>query len=206
MSAPLEPPECVHCGARAGRAEARFCEYCGTELPRTPAAPPPDPIGDAAARFRALAAHPDLPRLLAATPDVPELSGRTLTSFLALAGFAAVGLFVTLLFFTICPPLGLLPLALVGFGVYSLSRRLAWTARTPLEAVPALVVDLRARLQTGAESSPAHARHHVTLQLEDGRRVEVECFPSAAEGRRVGDLGVAYLKGDRLASFERLEV
>lgn len=192
---------CASCGADAPRPEARFCEHCGAALATTPAPPAPDPFGDVAARFRELMEHPDLPRLLQSTPEVPEFAGKTLPSFLFLLFLAVLGLFASLLTFQLCPPLGFAPLALVGVGFLVLVRQMLWSSRTPLTAHPALIVELRAKLQAGAEHSPAHTRHFVTLQFEDGRRAEHECYSSALAGLEVGALGVAYLKGGRLAAF-----
>jgi hypothetical protein len=201
-----EVRHCASCGTEIPRPEARFCEHCGAALPLEPEPPPPDPFGDVAARFRALAAHPELPGLLAARPEVPELAGKTLPSFLLLLLVAALGLLASLVCLQLCPPLGFAPLALVVVGFLVLSKDMLWNARTPIVARPAMVVELRARLQAGAEHSPSHTRHHVTLQFEGGERAEHECFASALASLEIGALGVAYLKGERLAAFTRLAV
>jgi hypothetical protein len=44
------------------------------------------------------------------------------------------------------------------------------------------------------------------LRFDDGRQAEHECFHSALAGLETGALGVAYLKGERLAAFGRLPV
>ncbi len=200
MSAP--PRRCASCGAGAPRAEARFCEHCGASLPAdAPPAPPPDPFGDVEARFRALAASPELARLLQTRPELPELGGRTLPSLLLLAGLGLLGFFASLLVLQFCPPLGFVPLLLVAVGVLVVGRQLLWNARTPLVAQPALVRELRARLQAGAERSHSNTRHFVTLQFADDRRAEHECFASALASLTPGALGVAWLKGEKLAAF-----
>jgi hypothetical protein len=158
------------------------------------------------ARFRALAAHAELPRLLAATPEVPELAGKTLPSLLLLVGLTVAGFFAALLCFQLCPPLGFVPLALVGVGFLVLGRQMLWNARTPMVARPAMVIALRAKLQAGAEHSPANTRHYAALRFEDGGQAEHECFASALAGLETGALGVAYLKGERLAAFAPLPV
>lgn len=201
------PRRCPSCGAEIPRAEARFCEHCGAALaPPLEPEPERDPFGDVPARFRALAQHGDLPRILAATPEVPELAGKMLPSLLLLVLLTVLGFFASLLCFQLCPPLGFVPLALVGVGFLVLVRQMLWNARTPLVARAAMVVELRAKLQAGAEHSPAHTRHHVTLQLDDGQRAEHECFASALAGLEPGVLGVAYLKGERLAAFAPVPV
>ncbi len=201
-----ESRRCAICGAEAPRPEARFCEHCGAALTGVAPAPTPDPFGDVPARFLALAARPELARALQETPDVPELAGKTLPSLLWLALLGGLGLLASLLFLQLCPPLGFVPFALVVVGGIVVARQVLWNARAPLVARPALVLELRARLQAGAERSHSNTRHFVTLQLQDGRKSEHECFTSALAGLEPGALGVAHLKGQRLAAFVRLPV
>jgi hypothetical protein len=200
------PRRCPGCGAEIRRPEARYCELCGAALPLEPEPAPRDPFGDVAARFRALREHAELPELLAAKPEIPELAGKTLPSLLLLVVLAVLGFFASLLCLQLCPPLGFAFLAVVSVAFFVLARRMLWNARTPMVARPAMVVELRAKLQAGAEHSPANARHYATLQLDGGGRAEHECFPSALAGLETGALGVAYLKGERLAAFARLAV
>lgn len=202
-----EPRRCTGCGAPAPRPEARFCEHCGARLAEPAPAPAPhDPLGDVRARFEALAGRPELAALLTEKPAVPELAGKLLPSLALLAGLTLLGFFAALVCFQVCPPLGFVPLALVGVGVLVIVRQLLWSSRTPLVARIALVVERRAQLQAGAERSPAHTRHFVTLELEDGSRIERECYASALPVLAPGAMGVAYLKGERLAAFAALPV
>lgn len=196
---------CTSCGAPAPRDEARFCEQCGAALPAAaPPAPVADPVGDLGERFARLRASPRLEELLARAPEIPELGGPTLPSVLMLVVLGLLGILASLLFLQLCPPLGFAPLALVVVGIVVVARRLVWNARAPLSAHPAVVVELRAKLQAGAEHSPSHTRHHAALAFEDGTRSEPECFASALAGLRVGAAGVAYLKGERLAAFREI--
>ena len=200
---------CSGCGADAPRPEARFCEQCGAELPAETSpteSEPPDPFGHLPDRFRALANHADLQDLLAAKPEVPELAGKVLPSLALLLLLGVGGFFASLLCFQLCPPLGFVPLALVVVSFFALGRQMIWSSRTPLVAQAALIVELRAKLQAGAQHSPAHTRHFVTLEFENGTRVEKECLTSALPSLRKGDLGVAYLKGERVAAFASLPV
>lgn len=211
----VAPRACQGCGFEPPHGEARFCERCGLAL-AAPGAPPPagtsgsgptpDAFGDLPARFRALQAHPDLPQLLGTPPDVPELAGKTLPSLLLLLGLTVLGGFAALVCFQLCPPLGFVPLVLVLLGAGAVVRQMLWNARAPLVASPALVVELRARLQPGAEHSHDHARHFVTLELPTGERRERESFASARASLAPGALGVAYEKGERLAAFVTLPV
>jgi len=204
------PRRCAGCGAEAPRSDARFCEHCGAALPRTepeaPAPEPADPLGDVEARFRALGAHPELPWLLENVPDVPELRGKVLPSLLLLLALTVLGLFASMLCFQLCPPLGFVPFVLVAVSAVAVTRHLIENARAPARAHAALVVELRSRLQAGAEHSPTHTRHFATLELEDRSRQEHECLPSAVDALERGRMGVAYLKGERLAAFLPLDV
>lgn len=202
------PRRCASCGAEAPRPAALFCEHCGAALPalEAPAPPPPDPFGDVAARFRALASHPELARRLAQPPPVPELQGRFLPSLLLLLLLGALGTAASFVFLGLCPPVGFALVAACVVGVLVVGRQLIRNALTPLSAVPALVVEVRARLQAGAEHSPSSTRHFVTLQLEDGSRRELEGYASALPDLEPGAMGVVYVKGERLAAFAPLDV
>jgi hypothetical protein len=56
----------------------------------------------------------------------------------------------------------------------------------------------------GARHAPDLARHEVTLEREDGTRLELESLPSARTALEVGVLGVAHVMGRRLVAFEAL--
>jgi hypothetical protein len=208
------PRTCPNCQLSIPSLEARFCERCGASLgvPDSPGAPanapipPPTPALDADALLRTLAAHPDLPRLLAATPETPELTGKTLPSVLLLLGLSVLGVFASLLCFQLCPPLGFVPLVLVVVGAAVVARQLLWNARTPLVARPAFVRELRAQVHAGARHSPDHTRHFALLQFDTDHSGEFECYRSALPNLEVGALGVAYLKGERIAAFTRVPV
>lgn len=216
------PRRCTACGFEPVPPEARFCERCGQPVAAS-SSPPPGPPGASLAsspspsppafdpatlpaRFTALASHPDLPRLLATTPEVPELGGKLLPSLALLLGLTVLGGFAALLTFQLCPPLGFVPLVLVLVAAFATVRRLLESARTPLTARPAAVLEQRTRLDAGARHSHDHARHFVTLQLQDGARVEREAYASALAGLAPGVVGVAYEKGSRLAAFAPLPV
>ncbi|MCA9002154.1 MAG: zinc ribbon domain-containing protein, partial [Planctomycetes bacterium] len=100
---------CQNCGAQAKRLDARFCEYCGTELPvaEVPHAESSRRFSgtrDVDARLEALASHTDWARLQALNPEdagkAGVAGGAFSIIFLVLwigiggtvtAGFAAVG-------------------------------------------------------------------------------------------------------------------
>ena len=206
------PDACPGCGFESPSAIARFCERCGQPLAPRPTSSASEPPGstpataDLPARFRALSSHPELAALLATPPEIPELAGRTLPSLLLLFGLTVAGALVALVSFQVCPPLGFVPLVLVLVTAGAVVRQMLANSRAPLVARSALVVELRAKLQAGAEHSPDSTRHFATLQSEDGARSEHECYASSLPALAAGALGVAYLKGERLAAFVRFPV
>ena len=166
------------------------------------------PNGDVAERFRALASHPDLPGLMEEQRVERGGGAWTLGTVGLLAVLALLGLFTSVLFFAFCPPLGLLPAALVAFGGYALVKQLGTrSVRTaePLERLPVLIVDERTKLESDASTS-ARTRRHATIQLADGSRRELEVSGAVADHLRPGDMGLAELEGAILVAFTRLEV
>src|SRR5262245_34443463 len=112
----LTARRCSNCRAPLTRLDAENCEYCGVALPRTAREPDRSPHLDGiAARFAALDAHPDLPRLLQATPSTPAHMGNVVKLILSIA----FGLFVLsfLLPFVFRTPFGLVFLALFAFAI-----------------------------------------------------------------------------------------
>lgn len=203
--------KCPNCGALPARTASKFCEYCGTELPREEAAPAPaptSPFGDLDARFAAIQNHAELDQYMAYEPPTRALGIHTGLSIASLFVFAIAGLGIAVVLFGICPPLGFLPLALVIFGGYALSKQLSRTSGShsaPLERLPALVVDERTKVSGGQQSS-AKTQYYATLQFPDGTRRELDAFGNVAGKITRGDMGIAYIKGEYLMAFGRLAV
>ena len=203
--------KCPACGALPASTTSRFCEDCGTELPRPPAeaAPTSSPFGDVAARFRSLASHAELAELMDYTPPSRTLKIHIGMSLVFLAIFAAAGLAIAVVFFSVCPPIGLLPLAIVIFGGYGMSKQLSKTTRArsaPLERLPALVVDERTHVSGEGQNRSARTRYRTTLRFPDGSHRELDAFSNVAGKIKRGDMGVAYIKGEFLMAFGRLPV
>jgi hypothetical protein len=199
---------CSNCGAASRGPTARFCEYCGAGLPRPEAPPPPSPFGDVPARFAALREHADYQAALAETPSdtaqVLKLGGGIafLLIFVMIAGFMSV------IFLSVCPPLGLVPVGILIVGVIGLVQHMAKASRfssAELSRVPALVVDERTTISGGGDS-PSRTQEHVTLEFEDGRRQEYDATGKLAGLVTAGDMGVAFLRADVLLEFRRIRV
>lgn len=174
--------KCGHCGAGVKRLDARFCDYCGTELPRVapppPApssAPPPSPFGDLAARFERAKADPLLPALMRHTPSTAAYGAQLGCGI----GFAVVFLIVVgVIMVTVAgSSLGrgpgiftLVPLIMPGVGfvvLVGLIKRAASTAGAPWQRVIALVVDERTHVSSSGNNG-SRTTYYVTLQGQDG--------------------------------------
>jgi hypothetical protein len=198
--------ECSGCGAAIDEPEARYCGRCGDALaPPQPESPPTSPLGDVAARFAALRAHPHTEELLRHEPG-GESSGR-LMPLLAIALVVLVGLGVTLGLAAFCAPLALLPLTLVVLCVYAMAKQLGAPSASdegPLARHLALVVEGQAGIESGPDLGQVADR--TTLQLEDGSRHDVPTLGEVAARIAPGDIGVAFLRGGTLVEFGRVSV
>ncbi len=209
-------PQCQKCSARANRLDARFCEYCGAELPRPAAAQPePSRAGGASAnlegRFAALEAHTDWERLKAFVPANAGVSGPLTTAFMGvfLVVWIGIGGIVTVGFAAGAGPLALFPLGIVSLGVIMMLKGVKRHRKfldAPIVARAALVVDERVTVSGGGENSSASTYYHTTLEFPDGQRTEHATIPEAAAQACPGDVGMAYLRDNRLVYFERVPV
>lgn len=203
----LTARRCSNCRAMPSRPDAETCEYCGKALPRAAGEPQRSSrVDDTAARFAALDAHPDLPRLLQFAPKPPSHVAAVIQVILPIA------LLVFLIGF-LAPrlsgePVGFIVLALV---VVALVRAIigiargSRDARAPVERRKALVVDDRTSVH-GDGRRDVETHYHATLEFPDGSRRELPMAEDAAGYVTPGDIGVAYLRGDRLVAFTRVRV
>ncbi len=209
-----EARKCSNCGAAVARAAARFCEYCGHELPRPPApppVPPAGPYGDVEARFAALQQHADLARLMALTPALPALGCAPflMVGFFVLFIGAALTIFGGVASMEGPSFLLFVPGMFVVFGVamgFSVLKRTLSFRNSPLRREPAMVVGGRTEISGGGRDSSASTTYYVGLELPGGQRVEYEAMGELYGRLADGDVGVAYLKGHALVDFQRLRV
>ena len=202
--------ECRHCGATIKSQGARFCEFCGTEIVREDA--PRMQTRDEAkqTRFDLLREHPDIGGLLRATPQIekPPLNYGIL--FMAPVIIVFLIFFMNMAsgagapgFFFIVP---LVILAAVGFAAFKTLINSSQYHSAKLTRRPAIVIDERTEVSGGGENSRARTTYFVTLEFEDGTRREFTVGTRLAGSLTEGDAGVAYLKHEHLAAFERLSV
>ncbi len=210
--------KCEKCAAQASRHDARFCEYCGAELPKIVAQPQPivvQPGGAALGleeRFRALKAHPDWERLKV---YLPEDAGKASVAAVGFSGFflviwIAAGGFITTMFAAVGGgAFALIPMGIVGLGLVMMLSGAAKYHKfrnAPVLPIEALVVDERVQVSGGGENSRARTSYFTTLEFEGGKRTEHHTIDSAASEACPGDVGMAYLRDNRLVCFKRVSV
>jgi hypothetical protein len=204
MSGPLV---CPNCGARSPEAHARFCAFCGFELPAPAAPAAPLPPLDLPARFHALRRHPGFEALQGHVPAGGGRQAGALAHVLSAAALVAVGLL--LLFPALAfPPVAVAVVVVVALGVLLLASAAAKAftqGRGKLVRVPALVADERTDLAGGGDGGMS-TRYYLALESERGTREEYEIDGRLAGKVAPGDLGVAFFKGPRLIDFERVPV
>ncbi len=206
--------QCGNCGAAVAKLDARYCEFCGHELPR-PAAPPPvapaGPYGDVEARFAALQQHAELQRLMLQVPKVAGIGcGLVFT-----IGFFVIFIGVAVFMFGAMGSTGapsimkVVPLFFILVGsvaAFTIVRRLNNFSRAPLQREPAMVVGERTEVSGGGRNSSSSTTYFVSLEFPGGRRSEYRTQGQVVGKVSDGDVGVAYLKGEFLVDFERLRV
>lgn len=208
-----EPIRCGQCGAPFRAAEERFCSYCGTQRPKAPAPPPAEP--DLAARFAAARAHAALATMMR---HRPSMLGHVVGGVFSLAFLIVFCLFAGGFVLMIVPRvLGgdsvlfggifcIVPVLILGGGLvmlWQMGRRMARFRSAPLERKLARILDERTEVSGGKHS---HTTYHATLEWEDRTRCEYTVSGPTAGKITRDDIGLAYVKGDVLLEFARLDV
>lgn len=211
-----EPRTCGNCGARPSKTNARFCEYCGTELPPLPTSEPAAGRGEEAIaidvlerRFAALESHPSIRDLMDYTPRTVNSAVSLYGGAVASSCFLLVSLGLLFAFLFVFPPLAIVPLFFIVLGAVGLAKNLQrateYTA-APLERHPAVILDERTEFSSGGEEASASTSYFLILQFPDGRRSEHAVDGHLAGALTQGDLGIAYLKSEALVDFQRVKV
>lgn len=200
----VETFRCSHCAAVVTDDRWVNCPYCGAVL----AKPTIDPLRAvvAPARFDAVErsdAYVDAkPPSTSGGAHVAGLGVRTvfLVVWTCMAGVMTV-LFLPTGPLAIVPALmGIFGVGLVLFSVRETSRFLN---ASPQRFV-AVVRDERVHVSGGGES-PSTTQHFVLLERRDGARREFACDAATAGAVAPGDIGVAFVRADRLLEFRRVD-
>ena len=75
-----------------------------------------------------------------------------------------------------------------------------------LERSIALVADERTEVSGGGKDSSASTSYHVLLEWKEGQRRELKPSARVTGAVAPGDIGVAYVKANRLLDFRRIPV
>ncbi len=183
---------CPSCGASLG-SDTDVCPSCGSATALTQT-------------FERVHAHPDFERWMHHVPLGDPRPARGTGTLAAVVVLVILGAFGVLFSLFLCPPMAFLPFAVAAIGLYLVldqGRKEGRLRRLPVERRPARVLDDGARILDTSDGSQRH-EHRIDLELEGSGRRTLEASPELAGSLRAGDLGVAYLKEDRLIEFARL--
>ncbi len=204
MTSPIQ--NCPHCGARP-RSLGKFCEFCGSLLLVPPVVAESALVESLERRFERLESHPSFASLLSKRPSA---AGKIASSMIGVV-FAAVFIVVSgmmVFAFSFTGPLVLVPLLILGVGIYVFLRALGQGTRlatAELVARPAVIAGERTRIDGGGDG-PGHTQYFVTIEARDGKRTELAASGLLVGRVAEGDIGVAYVKADHLLDFERVRV
>lgn len=145
---------------------------------------------------------------MAHTPEVGSIWG----IFGPLAGIVGVGLFFGVLMppTPASAPLGfkvgklIMVTIMVGGFAYMLVKGIRFR-RAPLERELGVVVDERTEVREYGKNDRTRSYYYVTLQVRAGDRKEYVTTGKLAGQVTRADIGVGYLKGERLVGFRRLD-
>lgn len=204
--------KCPNCGALPSSSDLRFCGYCGTELPEAAmraAALVHAPLGDIEARFLALEAHPSVPQLLKHRPRTSRAAASMLGQAVVGMIFTGVSVVILIMFAAVAGPLAVFPLIAVGVGVAmtigGLKKSVSYNS-SPLERKRAAIVDERVKVNGGGNNSRATTTYFASLRFSDSKRKEFEVPEELAGDLAPGDVGIAFVKGEILVDFLRVDV
>lgn len=192
---------CDHCGAPL-RDDDTFCAHCGARMRRARVGSPTDP-----ARFDRLLAHPGYP-LARTHPPIPSSAGTLFASVVMIALALVLTLMNGYLLVTGDPgdgsiliflPMVLLCLTFLGVHIHVFIETIRFH-NAPIGHAIMVVVDERDELH--GQRNPTRV-HYATLAARDGQQRELPCDARVADRVAPGDIGVAFIKYDRLVGFTR---
>jgi hypothetical protein len=195
---------CGHCGATIKDAGA-FCSHCGTRLVRPERDAPAIKAATDPARYDLAKASEGYAVAMRHEPKIESH---------AAAKFIPVVMIGFCIFFMISAlsmgggafmiPFLVVPGIMIAMAGKMLTSSAAFE-RAPVVRELRVVVDERVAMSGGGENSSVSTHYYATLQARDGgRREHVTSGPIAGK-IAAGDIGIAFLKHDRLVDFLRLE-
>ena len=216
---------CPNCGADV-TAGAAFCQYCGSALPRS------EGSEDRLAVIERVKRSPEYQQRNSAEridrlPKYQAFHKAFMVVFFTM--FIGVAVFISLMMlgmsgvfgflgfrgfgghgalFSVIPlMMAVVPIAFIAIGVLgfnSMRKKMASIETSPVEAVPAVVVDKRTQVSGGGDSS-ARTSYFVTCETENGDRSEYQLWDGKLYGSMsAGDAGVLFLRAGYALGFDRV--
>lgn len=226
----MERTDCPQCGAAAKLSGARFCEYCGAELPRVLDELPHSPDERRTARLERLEAHPLFQGMLSAAldaasevprrtaPDPARVHRGPTRNTVILFGTISVVALLAMARGDLSES-GFLALVLAGFGCVLIVavRALRWPRSRPREVAArptrrpvlpraAAVVDERSEVSGHGSHGDVRTRYFLTLEFVNGARAEYGVDARLAAHCASGDVGAAFIERGSLSSFQRIKI
>lgn len=200
---------CERCGATQDT-DGAFCSYCGSRIIRpdqlkTALATAADPgrfdLVKASSAFELAMAHEARPPV-AANIVAPIVMIGFVVVFVGVAASMFAGDSHTppafkFAFFAVPAVMLIVALVMIAKGVKY--------AREPIHKEILVVVSEREEVRGGSDNHAATTHYYATLQDRSGARVEYETEGWLAGRIAATDIGVAFLKGNRLVDFLRIE-
>lgn len=202
---------CASCSGTLSH-EMTECPYCGAVRADAPIASPPpsSPTPPTVEeRLAAIREQADFATWMRHSPSMTGHVAGTGVAVVFLVVFIGVAIFMTTMFQMAPAPMSYFPLLFVAFGIFglfSVLKKSASFAKSPLERTPAHVLDERVSVSGGGKNSSASTAYYVTLTREDGNRQEFQTTGKIAGVITRDDVGVAYVKGEHLLDFRRVQV
>jgi hypothetical protein len=104
--------------------------------------------------------------------------------------------------------IGIVPLFICAVGAWMLIAQVNSTskfAKAKVQRQVSVWRDERTQVSGGSGDSSAVTHHYVLLETRNGRRQEFECSDELAGAHASGDIGVAFVRGDVLLDFRRVD-
>jgi hypothetical protein len=196
---------CEQCSAPVTDDRWTNCPFCGAVLVKATINPLRAVV--APERFAAVERSPQFPALMGHQPSsTRHLVGSGFTTlFMVLFTLASGAVSV---FALEAGPVAIVPFAMCCIGAVMLLGQLNSTAKFAKAKVQRVVTvwrDERTQVSGGSGDSAAVTHHYVLLETRNGRRQEFECSVELAGAHASGDIGLAFVRGDILLDFKRVD-
>jgi hypothetical protein len=199
---------CGQCGAPVQRGDGRYCSHCAAALPDRPRITAEEWVTHVE-RFEEAEKDPQHAIARGLPAPAPQ-TGAMLAMFVpfGVLWLAMTG-FMTYQFADVDGGMAVFPLLVGLVGALGMGAFVAASvrrARAPVTRVIAVVIDERTHVSTTGmgDQRSTHTAYYATLQLKDGRRLELRTSGAVTGMTTKGDIGLAVVRGaGELIDFHR---